>query len=306
MAEVKGKYGAAGRIVGLAVVAAITFFIARYLVRSWHEIPFSQFRFGPGWLALSFLGLVASFAFTIKAWQTIMSSMDQNAGYRSSWWVITGSYLAKYIPGHVWAIGGRMWLCKKEGIAEKYSGTGMLLEMMLLLLSALIIFGTGLPLLSSHGLPRWGWLMLIPVPLVALLLFTPLMRWMLRKMAGIALKREVSLDIDQGRLGYALALFLASSVVQGAAFFALVRSIYPIETAILPELVALYNGAWAAGFLSIIAPGGLGVREGALVLLLQPYIPATVAIILAAVARLWMTVFEISMALVGLYMRKTR
>jgi hypothetical protein len=296
--------GLAGRLAGFLVVGAVVFFIARALARSWNEIPFDQFRLSPGWLALSYAGLVASFALTIRAWQVILGSMGQGMGYRASWWVVTGSYLAKYIPGHVWAVGGRMWLCKRQGVPEKYSGTGMLLEMMLLLLSSLAIFGSGLPLVSGRGAPEWGWLLLIPAPFILATLFTPMLRWALRTAAKIALKREIALDIKRGGMARALLLMVASSAVQGMAFFALARSIYPVETGYLPHLTALYNGSWAAGFLSIVAPGGLGVREGALVLFLKPYLPVSVAIIIAAAARLWITVFEIAMALVGLYMRK--
>lgn len=298
--------GLAGKLAGLLVAGAVVFFIARALARSWNEIPFDQFRLSPGWLALSYAGLIVSFALTIRAWQEILCSMGQVMGYRTSWWVVTGSYLAKYIPGHVWAVGGRMWLCKRQGIPEKYSGTGMLLEMMILLLSSLMVFGSGLPLLAGQGAPGWGWLLLIPAPFIVTALFTPMLRWTLRTAARIALKREITLDIARAGLARSLLLMVASSAVQGMAFFALVRSVYPIAAGKMPHLTALYNGAWAAGFLSVIAPGGLGVREGALVLFLKPYLPTTVAIIIAALARLWITVFEIGMALVGLYMRRGR
>ena len=306
MEKTKSVLGLAGKLLGFLVVGAIVFFIARHLARSWNEIPFDQFRFAPGWLAISYAGLVISFALSIRAWQEIMGSLGQKMSYRSSWWVITGSYLGKYIPGHVWAVGGRMWLCKRQGVPEKHSGTGMLLEMLLLLLSSLVIFGVGLPLVSGKGAPGWGFLLLIPVPFIFVALFTPLLRWTLRTAARMFLKREITLDISRGVLVKALLLMIASSAVQGMSFFVLVRSIFPVEAGYLAHLTALYNGAWAAGFLSIVAPGGLGVREGALVLFLKPYLPAAVAIIIAAVARLWITVFEIAMALIGLYMRKAR
>jgi len=306
MGKVENSLGLAGKLLGFLVVGAIIFFIARALARSWNDIPFDQFRLKPFWLVISYAGLVASFALTIRAWQEILGSMGQVMGYRTAWWVITGSYLAKYVPGHVWAVGGRMWLCKRQGVSEKFSGTGMLLEMMLLLLSSLMIFGAGLPLLSDRGTPEWVFLLLIPAPIIIVVLFTPLLQYTLRTLARIVLKREISLEIKREWMIRALLLIVASSAIQGLAFFALARSIFPVEAGILPHLTAVYNGAWAAGFLSIIAPGGLGVREGALVLFLKPYLPLSVAIIIAAVARFWITIFEIAMALVGLYIRKTR
>jgi len=306
MGKVENSLGLAGKLLGFLVVGAIIFFIARALARSWNDIPFDQFRLEPFWLVISYAGLVVSFALTIRAWQEILGSMGQVMGYRTAWCVITGSYLAKYVPGHVWAVGGRMWLCKRQGVSEKFSGTGILLEMMLLLLSSLMIFGAGLPLLSDRGTPEWVFLLLIPAPIIIVVLFTPLLQYTLRTLARIVLKREISLEIKREWMIRALLLIVASSAIQGLAFFALARSIFPVEAGILPHLTAVYNGAWAAGFLSIITPGGLGVREGALVLFLKLYLPLSVAIIIAAVARFWITIFEIAMALVGLYLRKTR
>ncbi len=304
MEKHKDWRNSAGKVAGFILAGAIVFFIARALVRSWNEIPFEQFRLSPGWLVLSYAGLVVSFALTIREWQEILGSMGQKMGYRVAWWVITGSYLAKYIPGHVWAVGGRMWLCKRQGVPEKFSGTGMLLEMMLLLLSSLALFGFGFLLDARLDTPRWGFLLLIPAPFILAALFTPMLPWTLRTVAKIALKREITLDITRVELAKALFLAVASSAVQGMAFFALASSVFPIEAGKIFHLTALYNGAWAAGFLSIVAPGGLGVREGAMVLFLKPYLPTSVAIIIAALARLWITIFELAMALVGLFLRK--
>lgn len=298
------------KILGALVVGIILFFLARQLIRSWDEIPFNQFRLEIGWLTLSYLGLLVSFLLTVRAWQEIMSSLKQSMNYYSSWWVITGSYLGKYIPGHVWAIGGRMWLCKRQGISEKHSGTGMLLEMLLLLLGSLLIFSSGLllpsfpsPFNTESGVLSWVYLLLIPEPFLLAVLFTSLLSWALRTMAKLVFKREISLEIDRKILARALILIITSSFIQGLAFYMLARSIYPVDMKVMLHFIALYNGAWAAGFLSIVAPGGLGVREGALILLLKPYLPTSVAIIIAALARLWITLFEIAMALIGLFMR---
>lgn len=203
-----------------------------------------------------------------------------------------------------------MWLCKRQGISEKHSGTGMLLEMLLLLLGSLLIFSTGLllpsfpsPFNTESGVLSWVYLLLIPEPFLLAVLFTSLLSWALRTMAKLVFKREISLEIDKKIMARALILIITSSFIQGLAFYMLARSIYPVDMKVMLHFIALYNGAWAAGFLSIVAPGGLGIREGALILLLKPYLPTSVAIIIAALARLWITLFEIAMALIGLFMR---
>ena len=118
------------------------------------------------------------------------------------------------------------------------------------------------------------------------------------------MKKEIKLEIKQAHLFKAFCLFAISAIIQGGAFFLLIRSFYSIEYRLLPDIIGIYNGSWAVGFLSFIAPGGLGVREGALTVLSKFYMPLPIAIILSALARLWMTLFEIIMALIGLKFRK--
>jgi hypothetical protein len=60
------------------------------------------------------------------------------------------------------------------------------------------------------------------------------------------------------------------------------------------------------GFLVLIAPAGLGVREGVFTLILKTVVPEPLAIIAALVTRVWMTVGELTAALAGLVYLRTR
>jgi len=285
---------------GILFVAAIIFYLGFKLYRSWNEIPFQQIQFNYYWAFISFLGLAASFVCTIIGWQRILSSLNQRISFKKSWWVVTGSYLAKYIPGHVWVIGGRMYLCKKEGISEKISGTGVILEMTAVLLAVLVVFIMSFPCLVSHGLPGWIWYLIIPVPFAAVLFFSPALPKILKWTADKVLKKELRLEMRKRDLLESLGLFILSSIFQGISFFLLIKSVFPLSFAYIPDIIGIFNGSWAIGFLSFIAPAGLGIREGVLSLFLSHYMPLPVAIIIAALTRLWMTVFEVTMALVGL------
>ncbi|MBI5804908.1 flippase-like domain-containing protein [candidate division TA06 bacterium] len=286
------------------VILVIAYFLGRQLYSGWQDIPFSSLKFNYFWLVFSYLGLFASFACSIKAWEIILEGLGSKMSFTRSWWVITASFLAKYIPGHVWAVGGRMILCKAEGISEKISGTAMIIEMMGLLLGSLLAGIAGIPFLLTQGVPSWVWLMTVPAGVLLILLFSPLLFSLLRWSAKIILKREVALAASPARFGAAVLLYFISALIQGAAFFCLIRAIYPIGLKFLPGAIGLYNGAWAVGFLSLITPGGLGVREGAMAFLLEYFIPVPLAIIISILARLWITLFEVLVALIGLKFRK--
>ena len=292
------------KIVGVILISVIVIYLGKKLYFSWNDIPFDKIKLNYCFIFLSFIGLLLSFTCSALAWQMILKALDSRMSFKKSWWVITGSYLAKYIPGHIWSIGGRVYLCKKEGITEKISGTGIILEMIALLLGSLIAFMLSLPFLIKHGLPAWIWYLLIPIPFAAIIFFTPLLPFVLKWFAINFFKKDIKLDIKPWGLFKALCFFLVSAVIQGGAFFLLVRSFYFVDISFLPDIIGIYNGSWAVGFLSFVAPGGLGIREGALTVLSKFYMPLPMAIILSALARLWMTLFEIIMALIGLKFRK--
>jgi hypothetical protein len=89
-------------------------------------------------------------------------------------------------------------------------------------------------------------------------------------------------------LGYAVYW-----VLTGLAFAALVRAMFPLPASDVPLAIAGYSASYAVGFLSLLTPGGLGVREGVLVLALAPVMPAGPALVVALVSRLWMMLFEL-------------
>ena len=92
-------------------------------------------------------------------------------------------------------------------------------------------------------------------------------------------------------------------LMQGLSFAALVHGLTGGDAPAAFYLVATWVGAYLIGFLSLLTPSGLGVREGALVLLLSPLLPGAVAAVVAIVARLWMVVVEFLAAGVALLLR---
>lgn len=76
----------------------------------------------------------------------------------------------------------------------------------------------------------------------------------------------------------------------------------PPAPAYLPLVVGGYAFAWEVGFLVLVVPSGLGVKELALGAVLGLVYPAPVAVALVVLARLWQTLAELALtALVWAY-----
>ena len=60
----------------------------------------------------------------------------------------------------------------------------------------------------------------------------------------------------------------------------------------MPQVVSATALSFAGGSLLSIAPAGIGVREAALAVMLEPYVPAGTATVVALAARLWSVAAE--------------
>jgi uncharacterized membrane protein YbhN (UPF0104 family) len=82
-------------------------------------------------------------------------------------------------------------------------------------------------------------------------------------------------------------------VAYGMALIALARGSLPGVVLPFGEATGIFAAGYLAGLVAVITPGGLGVREGALVLLLTPLTGPRVALALAVASRVLFTVADL-------------
>jgi hypothetical protein len=121
-------------------------------------------------------------------------------------------------------------------------------------------------------------------------------RWLVR--FGLSAPAENSRPL----LSIAVLNFLAW-IVYGSAHWALARSILPVALTDLPSVAGASALAWAGGYLAIVMPAGIGVREGLLVLLLAPMLGAGPVAVLAAGIRLLSLGVDLSITAVWIWKR---
>jgi hypothetical protein len=127
-------------------------------------------------------------------------------------------------------------------------------------------------------------------PVLNRILRIPL-RWMKRP--------PLELHIHYGALLGILGLCLLDWLAQGLGCFILISSFCPLPITRLPVMLGGYAVSWMIGFLVLVTPAGLGVREGIFTLVLRGFLPEPIAIISAIVTRVWMALGELTAALVG-------
>lgn len=288
-------------VLAAAIIAGIGYFLGRTMVGSWAAIDTARRSAQYRWLLVAYLPLAASFAIGVSAWRYILSTLGARLPWDRCFWTISGSHLAKFIPGHVLALGGRIWLCGREGVPTAVSTTGVVLEMLSQLAASALVF-VCYALFPGHGVNAlYGLLGVVLAAALAAAAHPSVLRriWHLVPRYGRASAGH--LDYRYRAVLALIGLYVLAWALQGLGVYLLARSLCPgLGLAAAVPVIGSYGGAYALGFLSIVTPGGLGVREGALSYLLSSYLPLPQAVLVAVLSRLWLTSFDIVMTIASL------
>lgn len=291
------------RVLTGAVVAVIFYFLIRHLVTNWGKIPFSELRFDVGYLAISFLFLLAYFLLLTIGWSQIVGELDSKIPFQKALYIMATSQIAKYLPGGIWYTLGRVYLGKSARIKEEIGLLSVVFETFLLMLTNLVIFLVAINFISSEPVLS-PWLSILFIVVILVLLYPPLLNMLLNLALRLFKRPRVMLKAKYANILKLSAYFFGVWLCQIAGFYTLINSIFPIPLTQLAHLAAAYTLSWITGFIVLFAPGGLGVREGMMSLLLAPILPSPLAVAISFISRIWITLFETVMFFVGLGIRK--
>lgn len=234
---------------------------------------------------------LASFTST-AGWNLLLEGLAGHVGLKRSAAVYCTTQIAKYLPGNFGHYLGRVALAKTRlQIPAKATILSLLQETGLTCLGALLV---GLfcyfffPNRALYGLSRAGLYAAFVVIAGSYLSLSAVAealrksdRWrspLLRKLMGAIPKLETSLRV--------LPFYIAGYVCIGIAVSVIGSDLLKTQLQDFVFITGAYSLAWIIGFLIPGAPGGLGVRESALVLLLAGTYPKDMVLMLALLARL--------------------
>ena len=285
------------KLLGYGVGGAILLFLGLYVARMWGDLPEGGVRVRWGWFALSSLLTVVFFLLQAYGWKTIVSGLGPEIGLTRAWKFWFYSQVAKYVPGKVMLPLVRSRYCYREGTSIQGTLLSIAIEVLLMMITALMVavIATGSQLAEIARGFIFIYLLVIPAGIIGI------HPRILEPAVNLALKlirrRPIRITLRYRTMLWLLFVFFAGWIVYGAASYLLCLSLTDaVRPGHLDLITGLFAFAWAAGFASFITPGGIGVREGALVLLLGPVLGEPVAALIALISRLQWTGLEIVVA----------
>lgn len=116
------------RIISIVLIFAIFYFIGNIAYKEWHEI--SGYNWSPHLplLIASVILCFITYLLSAYGWTLILRMMGVNLNWRKGLPIFLLSIFGRYIPGGIWTMMGRVYLCRLEGIPDSMSSMSILLE----------------------------------------------------------------------------------------------------------------------------------------------------------------------------------
>jgi uncharacterized membrane protein YbhN (UPF0104 family) len=290
-----------GRAASLAIVAAAAAFLYATISRNWSELTRFEWSVDPVLFGASLLLHVGVLGWGVYIWSRVLACLDAPVvGYGPLLRIWSASNLTKYIPGAVWQFMTAAHLSRGRGLPAVVALTSMLLHVGFSLLAALAVSAVMLPIDPAFGPLGLVWVRVAMLVVAVAAVHPALLNAGLR-LVPRALHRQVLVWSGSWARGlWLLTLSVVSWIVYGVAFSLFVAALAPISMAAVLPLTAVNALSFTAGYVALLAPGGIGVRESAMTVLLAPLLPLGVAAVLAIAARLWSIAAELLLAGAGL------
>ena len=298
LSSVGPKHPTARAALQWGLAALIFGFLVVFVLRQWSKLPDFDWRFAPGWLAVSALAVFVFYVANGHVWRLIVRALGEHIDTRPGHSVYGKSLIARYVPTNVLMLVGRVVMAERHGIPKRVTLASVVYELGLQFGSAVMVgayFVIQLPSLDDQP-ARFAVLVIIPVVLIGLhpRVFAPLAEFALRKLGREPLPKALPF----GRVLEFTAMYIAIWAVIGLGVYAFAKALHPLSASDFPFVAAAYPVAFCIAVLTFVVPSGLGTRDAALATSMAAVLAGTVATAIAIAFRIFQTVIEL--AYVGL------
>lgn len=276
--------------VGIAAVA----FLVWALAKNWTATRAALMRMDP-WLSLGAAALIlVGLYVNMLSWREVVAALGTRLMRSQAASVFFTSQLGKYIPGGIWPVVASARLGQAFGLTAMQSVGSMTIA---LLMSVTVsgVFSTGvlflIPALATEYVA-------VPIAVIAVgvaLLWPPVLNRLIRLGLRV-LRRDGGIPpLQQTPFAIAVVWSVASWLCFGLSLSMLAAAMGATDRHGLVAAVSAYALSWLAGFLALIVPAGVGVREAVLTAVLAGTLPGAAVLGIAVVHRVFMTLGDVVM-----------
>jgi hypothetical protein len=288
------NYKTVSKIISAIILVAAVSYALFVIFRASSLIELSKVHFKPVYLLLSFLiAYAGTLLGAIPTWRQILAKNGVHQNLRKDISIYCYSVLGSILPGSIWNIAGRATLYQQLNDNGLTATLASILEAIIVGIAAFIIY-TGSTIFDPR-LSLWAdrpWIgvcivlasMFLVHPKIFQRMLSIFLRWVRPGKAFTIGSYQVS-DLLRWLLYEVIV-----TIVGGIAIFMLLESILPVSTGLLIPVISAWAASVAVGTLFIWLPGSPVLRDGAMAIILAPFISTANAILFVIILRIWIIV----------------
>jgi hypothetical protein len=280
----------------LGIAVLVFGFLVLTVVNQWAEIKDEGVHFHVVWLLPAVVFITLFYALSALGWDLILRFLGHRIGLGRAQVAWGQPLLARYVPGSVLYVLGRLLLSERAGVSRRIALASIAYEQAISATAAIVVaayFIISHPDLAGEPL-RWAVLLLIPA-LVALLsprVFRPLADRALAAFGREPLPAVIPLRGVLALLGF----YALNWVVVAIGLYCVARSVSQIPFDEFLTVGSSQAVGYVAALVTLVAPAGLGIRDAAFAWAVKVAVPGqsfAVASLIAIAVRGVMTVVEL-------------
>ncbi len=268
----------------------------------WSDVRAAAARLGPLPVLLAALATAVNVLLAGAMWRSALADLGSVLPVRVAARVFYLGQLGKYLPGSVWPMVMQAELGADHGVPRRRTATASLVALMLSVASAFGVVLLTLPVQNGVLPARFGWAVVLVVPL-AVLLHPRVLGAVVDRALAVAgrepLEHRTSTAGTLRATGWAAGSWVGAGLQVWVLAVALGMRVSPGTAALA---IGGYCLAWAVGFVFVIAPAGAGVRELALAAVLAGELGRGEVLVVVLVSRVLFTAADLvaaGLALLG-------
>ena len=286
----------AGKFAAMLLVLAL---IARSLARNWAAFQSVQVTLDVkiGWLAASVGVIALTYVIQIESWRRMLRGWDQRLSYPNAARAWTLANLGRYIPGKVWSVAGLVVLAERAGVRRSAAAVSAFAMQAVVLGTGVVLVAIATPHAASPLL--LGGAVLAALALIGVLAWRRTAQWL----GTLADSTTPLPPLPLSAIILSSSLMLLSWATFGVSFWMLIRGLISTAGVTLPAAMGMFALGYVMGLVALVAPGGLGVRDLALVGFLTPLVGGGGALAVSLASRVQLTLTEAGAAGAGLLLK---
>lgn len=304
-------------IVSVIFVFGISSFLIWNIYKNFSILIYFPWNFQFSNIFFLLIFLLPIYGLNALAWHFIIHSFGYKIAFSKSFKIWVLSNCGRFLPGIIWQYTGRMYLASESGIPKTITFFSIVLEALLVIIASSIIAIIHTFLISTSKYSQQLQIFLITIIALALFLFiftifsinnNKLIIRLIKFLQKISYKKYKfkKIKINKKYLPMIMSIFLAQFLFGGLVLFFLSRLAIDFSLSDGFILISIYAISWLIGYLTIIAPAGLGAQELTMAGLLSLYMPFPVASIIAITCRLLLMSSEILSAFLIIFLSKKK